>query len=826
MKIRLLKETGDVIHLDLEEYLRGVIASEIPLSFHDEAVKAVTVAARSYAVFWVRRGGRHDNADLCSSQHCQAWVESTHHYRIDSLIEQTRGEIVFHNGSVVEALYSADCSGRTLSALEVFGKDIPYLQSVDCPAETGEVRGHRVGLCQAGADVLARRGFSYEEILQHYYSDVYIGKLEKEVNEVFRGHKFGLHSIGPDKVVDFVSTLAETGHKLAVVKAVYDISWLKQVKQIAPETVTVGRFTGFDTFPKTGDPRTRAFEQMSKLLSRAAGHFDYVDYWEPMNEDNPPELEQHQFIAEVMKECMKLADEEGIKLAIFSYALGTPHIEFIEPIVDTGVFEVAKQGGHILALHEGTLEAPANAPTAVPWLNTRYRFWYDVLKERDLVIPLIISEWINGSYAAFPGTPEEWADQLIWYLEELQKDDYVIGVTPFTLTWGPWADYVYVDSVSYLLDYVRSFIPEAEEREYASHYVLFPQGTSWDWYEAAKSYFLRFRVTRGESADDAVRRWGTTNVLTAINPSSEVLQFIRENLDEASDLDLVRLDLDEFKQLFDWRAQTGNRFGWPEKPVVGRVGLCARNDFHLYDPDIELVKEARLEAIKFFQFTDPVCFDRIREFKPDILAMVRLYSFGLAEQLIWPEQFVDEVSEGSERWLAKGVTFFEVHNEPNIEGGFETPEAWEDWFCEVVYLLRERFPEGKWGYPGLSPAANDIEWLNGSVEAVNVADFLCCHCYWTNEAQLTDTGFGERYKLYHLNFPDKELYITEFSNPAEGPVPEQYLEWLRRMKESQLVVAAFSFIMSSPDPAWHKEAWRHEDGGFKPIVFAVGQRDF
>jgi hypothetical protein len=85
---------------------------------------------------------------------------------------------------------------------------------------------------------------------------------------------------------------------------------------------------------------------------------------------------------------------------------------------------------------------------------------------------------------------------------------------------------------------------------------------------------------------------------------------------------------------------------------------------------------------------------------------------------------------------------------------------------------------------------------------------------------------GRRYEIYAEKFPRMELFITEYSNPIEGPVPEQYLEWLRTVKESGLVEATFSFIQSSHDPAWAKEAWRDEAGNFKEIVRAIGERDF
>jgi len=70
--------------------------------------------------------------------------------------------------------------------------------------------------------------------------------------------------------------------------------------------------------------------------------------------------------------------------------------------------------------------------------------------------------------------------------------------------------------------------------------------------------------------------------------------------------------------------------------------------------------------------------------------------------------------------------------------------------------------------------------------------------------------------------------VTEFSNPSgfDEDTVEQYLEFYRMLRRVSYIKAAMSFIQSSSDPRWAKEAWRNEDGTFKPIVEAVGNRGF
>jgi len=637
-------------------------------------------------------------------------------------------------------------------------------------------------------------------------------------------------------------------------KAVDDIGWLKEVKSIAPETLTIGRFTGRDTFSLEGDAKEIARVQMDWLLQKAAPNKGFVDFWEPMNEDNPPELWQHQKIAEVMLECMRIANEEGLKLAIFSYSLGTPKIEFWEGICETGVFGFAQNHGHILSLHEGTLEAPAWSEDAVPWLHTRYRLLYDILKKRNEVIPLVISEWCIGAYTGFEADPEEWARQLLWYESELLKDDYVIGVTPFTLTSYPtWESHDYQASVPFIVEALKERETKKEEEvekviTYESHYVLFPQGSSWEWYEAAKNYFLTFRCTRGESADDAYKRWGSTHTITMISPTWEFLKYVQKHKDEETTIDLVDVSSpEELKVLFDWRAKTGKRFGWPKEPIeeesgfedlggpYGLIGLHARNDSLLYPADISMINDAKLEALKFLHFTELRFLDECYLLNPNLYVVVRLYSWELAAgKRPTPLEFVGEMAASIGAWLAHGVVDFEIHNEPNLDAhhwriNWSKPEEFNLWLEQVLTLFRAQFPEARFGFPGLSPMFQDLEWLERCSSSIESCDWLGCHVYWQSWEEMESKDYGRRYELYHDRFPNKTIIITEFSNPSAPPwgeVAEQYLAFYRRLREVPYIKASFSFIMSSPDPAFHTQSWREEWGGHREIVAKLGQRDF
>lgn len=167
-------EYGKIVEMDLEVYIAGVVAAEMPASFHEEALKAQAVAARTYAlqkglVLGGRGCSKRPGADLCTdSTCCQAWnreaaqamfgrlkdnmatawffteeeayavtkipvlvAESSPSYeKVITSVETTRGLVLNYGGELAQAVYHSTCGGLTAAATEVWGRDFPYLQPV------------------------------------------------------------------------------------------------------------------------------------------------------------------------------------------------------------------------------------------------------------------------------------------------------------------------------------------------------------------------------------------------------------------------------------------------------------------------------------------------------------------------------------------------------------------------------------------------------------------------------------------------------------------------------------------------------------------------
>lgn len=127
-------KTGDIVELDFEEYLTGVVYAEMPASFSSEALKAQAVAARTYAKFKLNQ-----NNHICDNPaHCQAWAEndySDEFKKVEKAVKETGGEVVTYLGEAIEAFFHSSSGGKTETSKNVWGKEIPYLVSVDSPNE-------------------------------------------------------------------------------------------------------------------------------------------------------------------------------------------------------------------------------------------------------------------------------------------------------------------------------------------------------------------------------------------------------------------------------------------------------------------------------------------------------------------------------------------------------------------------------------------------------------------------------------------------------------------------------------------------------------------
>ena len=118
----------------LESYLKGVVPAEMPSSWPPEALKAQAVAARSYALANVTTGRAFDlYGDTRSQVFGGVKMENA---ATSAAVDATKGQVVLYKGKVANTLFFSTSGGRTASALESTGLDVPYLVPVVDPYDT------------------------------------------------------------------------------------------------------------------------------------------------------------------------------------------------------------------------------------------------------------------------------------------------------------------------------------------------------------------------------------------------------------------------------------------------------------------------------------------------------------------------------------------------------------------------------------------------------------------------------------------------------------------------------------------------------------------
>ena len=129
-----------VNELCLEEYLKGVVPSEMPSSYSIEALKAQAVCARTYAWKQIQesRLGKYD-ADVDDSVSFQVYGNVMPQDSTTQAVEETAGQIICHNGEAIDAYYFSTSAGVT-STDEIWGaaKAAAYLKSVPCKFDERE----------------------------------------------------------------------------------------------------------------------------------------------------------------------------------------------------------------------------------------------------------------------------------------------------------------------------------------------------------------------------------------------------------------------------------------------------------------------------------------------------------------------------------------------------------------------------------------------------------------------------------------------------------------------------------------------------------------
>lgn len=121
--------------LPLETYLEGVVPSEMPSSYQEEALKAQAICARTYACRQMEEGRLEEyGADVDDSVNYQVYNNIDQTDSTTDAVHQTAGQVLCQNGELIEAYYFSTSAGVT-STDEVWGAEeaAAYLQSVVCP---------------------------------------------------------------------------------------------------------------------------------------------------------------------------------------------------------------------------------------------------------------------------------------------------------------------------------------------------------------------------------------------------------------------------------------------------------------------------------------------------------------------------------------------------------------------------------------------------------------------------------------------------------------------------------------------------------------------
>lgn len=150
-------DTGETITLDLESYLVGVVAAEMPAAFHIEALKAQAVAARTYILHRLAQGEPIPEAAgaviTTDPQTGQAWFsqdqswerwganEAVGHWeRVQSAVRETRGEVLVYGGEPIFAAYHSSSGGHTENSENYWSSSEPYLRGVPDPFDTDKYK--------------------------------------------------------------------------------------------------------------------------------------------------------------------------------------------------------------------------------------------------------------------------------------------------------------------------------------------------------------------------------------------------------------------------------------------------------------------------------------------------------------------------------------------------------------------------------------------------------------------------------------------------------------------------------------------------------------
>ena len=170
--VSVRRSSGDVISLELEDYVIGVVSAEMPALFSVEALKAQAVIARTYAlkansVGRVLSDNESSQSYKSDGELYNLWGAnySSYYNRIRDAVMSTKGMYLTYNGNYIEAVYHSTSNGYTEDSLNVWGNYYPYLISVDSSFDN------------SNPSFSMSKSFSYDELSSELGIDVSVDSV-------------------------------------------------------------------------------------------------------------------------------------------------------------------------------------------------------------------------------------------------------------------------------------------------------------------------------------------------------------------------------------------------------------------------------------------------------------------------------------------------------------------------------------------------------------------------------------------------------------------------------------------------------------------------
>lgn len=181
------------IQLPLEEYLLGVVASEMPVSFELEALKAQAIAARTFVA---ARNYQVDDTTASqvykSDEELKAqWGDNypTYIEKIKQAVNETQGKILTYQGAPITAAFFSSSNGTTNNAQDYWLNEVEYLQAVDSHWDN-EVKENQKELTFSLSDLASKLGLTSLStfVITENYDNGYVKSVQAD-DQVFTGRK-------------------------------------------------------------------------------------------------------------------------------------------------------------------------------------------------------------------------------------------------------------------------------------------------------------------------------------------------------------------------------------------------------------------------------------------------------------------------------------------------------------------------------------------------------------------------------------------------------------------------------------------------------------